>query len=276
VGALGLGVVGSALATVAAQVLSCVLAWLGLARGRYSLTPRSAMPRARTALSICSVGLGQFLVQFANFSLFLVMNGCVQGYAGGAGVAAIGIVNTLGGFFCMPAIGLIQGAMPLFGYYKGSGERGKTAAVYRRILLLGSLFLAACTLLCEAAPGPLLRAFTADSVLVAFCARALRVAMAALPATMIAQTAALYFMATGDGLKGGVLVLTRPLLMVALMLGMSKAWGLTGLLWAMPATDLAIVAAAALIMPRDILRGPARGPRAPFASPSEALQSEVV
>jgi len=265
VGVWGWGLAGSAWATVGAQVLGALVT-LG-----FYFTPLSHLRLRASKVGlggpltgrIVAYGAPGFLFQAISVVLMFVLNARVQAFGAEKALAAVGVINTLGGLFFMPVVGLVQGAVPLFGYYQGAGRPELNRRVFFWTLGLGTAFFTLCTLAVELAPDLLLSVFTRDLELRAFCLEPLRVFLILTPLAAFQVLPPNYFQALGKPGPALVISLIRPALLVAAVVVLPMFWGFGGFLAAGPVSDAAgVLAALAFLLTEKSLRR-APGPSTP-------------
>ena len=126
---MGMGVVGSALATVCGQAISCatVLWYFCLTKGVPMRLRLRMMPlHGETVRLILSLGLASFAVQAGMAAVNFVLNNLLNMYgaqspigAEGA-LASIGVVQRVASFVVLPLIGMSIAIQPLLGFNYGA------------------------------------------------------------------------------------------------------------------------------------------------------------
>jgi len=239
VGAWGWGLMGSAWATVLAQIVGAAvtLGFYFTPLSHLKFRRRHLVPRRALAGKIAALGAPTFLFQAISVVLMFVLNARVQEFGAEKALAAVGIINTLSGLFFMPVVGLVQGAVPLFGYYQGAGKSHLNRKVFFWVLGLSTLFFAGCTVLVELFPSLLLSIFTRDPALLAFCVEPLRVFLFLTPLAALHVLPPNYFQAMGRPAPALVISLGRPAVLVVLVLVLPSLWGFGGFLATGPLSD---------------------------------------
>jgi putative MATE family efflux protein len=239
VGLWGWGLMGSAWATVLAQAAGAVVTVgfyftrLSSLRFRWKHVP----PQGELLRRIVVLGLPSFLLEAIFVVVMFVLNARVQEFGAEKALASVGIINTISGLFFMPAIGLVQGAVPLFGYYQGAGKADLNRQVFLWVLVICTVFFTACTVVIEVFPEVLVGIFTRDPVLIGFCLDPLRVFLAVTPLAALFVLPASYFQAIGRPVPALVISLVRPAALVALVIVVPHFWGFWGFLSTGPISD---------------------------------------
>lgn len=261
VGVWGWGLIGSAWATVVAQGFAALVTvgFYFTPLTHLRLRRRFLAPRPRVLGRILSLGLPSFLFEAIFVVVMFVLNARVQAFGAEQALAAVGIINTLSALFFMPVFGLIQGALPMFGYYQGAGRAPVNRRVFWGVLGVSTLFLSACTVVIEGFPLVLLGLFTSDTALRQFCVVPLQVFLALTPLAALPMLAGSYFQAVGRPGPALAVSMIRPILLVVFVLLLPEFWGFDGFLAAGPLSDAGGIAMAAAL----ILADPALRPRRP-------------
>lgn len=228
---LGLGVLGSALATVASQFLSFCMSLLFF--WRFSAQQfHGARIGGRLVWQILSTGFPS-LVQMGSLSAMSVLLNNVLRQAGGTlGVTTYAYISRLVVFASMPFTAFAQALAPIVGYNHGVGNTARARGAFRFCVLLAFAWALPAFVLFEAAPGPLLRLFTTDADIVLMGTAGLRVVALSfflLPLPLLSGAA---FQAVGS--RGWALILYAAgvVFMVPAALVFAGWWGVNGVWWA--------------------------------------------
>ena len=219
---MGLGVVGSALATICGQAISCatVLWYFCLTEG-VPMRLRASMMRlhGETVRLILTLGLASFLVQAAasvvNFLLNNLLNvyGAQSAIGAEGALASIGVVQRVAAFVVLPLVGMSIAIQPLLGFNYG-------ARLYSRVRKTLAWGVAGATVIAVALwalvhifPTQIVGFFgITDPNLVDFTVFALKVQLIMIPIVGFQIVGSNYFQATGQPLKSSFLALTRQIL----------------------------------------------------------------
>ena len=219
---MGMGVVGSALATLCGQGLSCaaVLWYFCMTKGVPMRLHLSKMPlHGPTVRLILTLGLASFLVQAAASVVNFVLNNLLNVYgaqsvigADGA-LASIGVVQRVATFVVLPLIGMSIAIQPLLGFNYGA----RLYARVRKTLAWGvagaTCMAVALWALVHIFPTQIVGFFgITDANLVDFTVFALKVQLLMIPIVGFQIVGSNYFQATGQPLKSAFLALTRQIL----------------------------------------------------------------
>ncbi|MBQ9068802.1 MAG: MATE family efflux transporter [Eggerthellaceae bacterium] len=253
---LGMGVVGSALATLAGQAASCIsVLWYFIFTKNVPLKLHLRyMPlEGRTVRMLLSLGLASFAMQVGAAILNLVLNhqlvvyGDMHAIGAEAALASIGVGQRIGMFTVFPLIGVAIAIQPLLGYNYGAHLFDRV----RKTLWYG---IAGATIIAvfmwavvHLFPTQIVNLFgLTDPELHDFTIFVLKVQLMLLPVVGFQIVGSNYFQATGQPAKSIFLSLTRQILfLVPLMFVLPVAMpalfpqytGLDGLVFAMPVAD---------------------------------------
>ena len=251
---MGMGVVGSALATVCGQAISCatVLWYFCLTKGVPMRLRLRMMPlHGETVRLILSLGLASFAVQAGMAAVNFVLNNLLNMYgaqspigAEGA-LASIGVVQRVASFVVLPLIGM--SIQPLLGFNYG-------AHLFKRVKMTLAWGIAGNTAiavvlwaLVHLFPVQIVGFFgITDPNLLSFTVFALQVQLFLIPFVGFQIVGSNYFQATGQPAKSVFLSLTRQILfLIPLYIGLPMVmpvWfpgytGLDALYFACPVAD---------------------------------------
>lgn len=130
VGVFHMGVAGAAWATGIAQVLSTLLFLYHFLFGKSKLKFQKTKINFSEFPSICSIGFGSFITEFATgFTVFLY-NRYLLLLIGHKALISYTVISYINLFVSMTMVGLTQGMQPLVSYYYGKKE----VSLYRKLL----------------------------------------------------------------------------------------------------------------------------------------------
>jgi len=246
------GIRGAATATVTAQVIS--LLWqlkiftnqnelLHFKKGIYKL-------KGHIVKAIISVGLSPFLMNLAACLIVILMNNSLKKYDGDYAIGAYGIVNRIVFIFVMIVMGLNQGMQPIAGYNFGAKQYDRVNEVLRKTIFFAIIVTTSGFLIGMFAPEFVASLFTNDENLIKMAAKGFRIVVFFFPIVGFQMVAANFFQSIGIAWKAIFLSLTRQLLLLLPALLLLPIWfGVDGIWYSMPVSDLvsSIVAAIMLI-----------------------------
>ena len=238
-GAPALGTTGAAIATVIGQASSATINMIVLFKGKHEVKVDLREKFDRVILKdIYSVGLPAIAMQAIGSVLQFCMNIILAGFSPTA-VAVMGVYGRLQSFVFMPAIGINQGSMPVFGYNYGAGDRFRLMKAYKVALIMAFTVMGVGLLIFQLFPHQLLSIFNASEEMYRLGSIALRaISWCFLPAAFGIISGGV-FQASGHGVISLFASLIRQfvgVLPLAILLG--KLGGVTMVWWSFPLAEI--------------------------------------
>ena len=217
---MGMGMVGSAVATVIGQTVTTVLVLAYFLRGKSKLSFRRKFIRFDGPMirSITAIGLSSFCVQVASALTSSMLNlqitnlGATDVIGADGGLTAIGTVNKVISLLFFVVLGFSIAAQPILGYNYGAQN-------YRRVrkALWWTVGAAIVTNLilwmaCRALSDQIMLFFNVGHDLLDFAAQSLLFMTLMVPIVPFQVVCSNYFQATGQPIKATILTLTRQLI----------------------------------------------------------------
>lgn len=228
---MGMGVAGSALATIAGQAIACIFViWY------FTMTKNVPLRlhlhfmglRRRVVSMIISLGFASFALQAGMAVVSFVLNALLVHYGAMTAIgadnalASIGVVMRVAMFTVLPLVGIAIAVQPLFGFNYGAKLYGRV----RTTLLEGIAGATILSVIMWAAvhlfPAQIVGVFgITDGELLHFTIFAMQVQLFMLPFVGFQIVGSNYFQATGQPSKSIFLSLTRQILfLIPLLLGL--------------------------------------------------------
>lgn len=251
---LNLNVVGAAIATVISQTVSAVWILLFLTGKKtvFTVHPRFMKPDAATIKSICGLGISPFIMRSTESLISIVMNRGLQSYGGDLYVGSLTIMQSINQFLCAPIAGFTQGVQPIISYNYGAGLFDRVKKTCRYMITAVTLYGFAATLLIILFPGFFAALFTPDVVLIDLLRRTIPVFFAGMLVFGIQQSIQPTFLATGQAKVSLFIALLRKvILLVPLAIILPHFFGVWGVYYAEPISDiLSVITASVLFLTR--------------------------
>ncbi|EGO63837.1 MATE family efflux transporter [Acetonema longum] len=251
----GMGIKGSAWATVLAQAISTAWVMVYFIRGSGTLTlrRRCLAVDGKILAGITRIGMAPFLMQIGNSLVMVIFNFTLLAHGGTSAVAAFGIINRMLMLLLMPIIGISQGAQPIIGYNYGAGQ-------YKRVIETVKTAVLAATVLCllgftsvQLFAEQIIRLFNGNPELVHLGATGLRLFLAMLPVIGFQMISANYFQAVGKAGYAIVFNLLRQIIILIPMVYLLPQFlGLIGIWLAGPISDMGAALLTGIVMVREI------------------------
>ena len=240
---LDLGVAGAALATALANTAS-MLFFIGYfirnrKRLQIPIAARPGRPAGADLREIFAVGFPAAAI----IALGSLSNGVLVGLLSAAPVTAesgLGVVQKLELVPFQLIMGVTSGVVPLIAYCSKSGNRARMRATMRFVLTIALVAAAFVLVIYEALAEPLVSLFVSDAESVTFGAAFLRLRILALPAIVLEFALNSAFQATGSSKQSLVVsVMRKGTIDLPLMIALSTAWPIYGLMLAQPIMESA-------------------------------------
>lgn len=248
---LGWGVAGAAWATVIGEVLNCVLALVYIPRFRdIKFKFENMRPRWKILGGFLPLGISSFFTQSAFAILQICMNnmlvkcGAASIYGPDIPMAAFGIVMKVNSIIVSVMVGLGIGSQPIVGYNYGAKNYGRVKKTYLRTIITGTIVAVIGWVCFQLFPQTIVSAFGQESALYnQFAVQCFRVFLCTVFLLGAIIPTGIFFQSIGKPLKAMISSMSRSLLFfIPAMFILGGTYGLDGILWAGPVSDvLAII-----------------------------------
>jgi putative MATE family efflux protein len=255
---LGLGIKGSALATICGQAVSAV--WvMAYFLGGYSLVKikiKNLKPQLSTVMRIISIGFAPFAMQLAMSAQQTILNSTVMNLGGDLALSSVGIMMSIGTLIIMPIIGFSQGAQPLIGYNYGAREYGRVRETLQKAVIAATCYAFVVFLVIFLWPEPIIGLFSKGNTnLTLLTTHALQIFFTLIPLAGFQILCSGYFQAVGKSMKSMILSLSRQVLFfIPLLLVFPHIWGLEGVWRTAPVADACSAVLTALFIIPEMKR----------------------
>ncbi len=260
------GMMGAAVATVIGQVATAALAvWylfhmkiIKPARGDFALR-RDVCARTLT------LGVTSFLSQISLVAAMAAINNMLRKYGALDAVfgqeqyaqipmAVVGIVMKFFQIVISIVVGMAAGCIPIVGYNMGAEKRQRVRALFTRLLIAEALVGAAALVLAEGFPRQLIVLFGAaneSAYYTEFAVKAFRVYLCMMVLVCVNKACFIFLQAVGKALTSTLLSMFREVVFgVGFALLLPVFFGLDGVLYSMPVSDVLTFVLAAVIIAR--------------------------
>ena len=254
---LDMGMRGAAIATVIGQVASCIATVLYFKKPKsFRLSKSSFRLRGPLLRQICQLGVSSFITQIAIVIIISVANNIIVRYGPasiyGADIplSVVGIVMKVFGIVIAFSVGIAVGGQPIAGYNYGAGDYRRAFLTYRWVILANVIVGAIAMLLFECCPQAIVNIFGSESELYnEYADLCFRIFLSGILLCCVQKASSIFLQSIGKPVKATLLSLSRDVLfLVPGVMILSRALGVTGMLWAAPIADiLSFVVALVLI-----------------------------
>ncbi len=245
-----MGVAGAAIATVISQAASAVIVFVYFLKyGKHmKLDIKKISVNIKILGKIVTLGLSSCVTQLAITVVQITMNNALKKYAGvgnmsvdaSVALASMGIITKVNGIMISIVSGIAFGAQPILGYNKGAKKYGRIKKTYLISVLYATCASALCWAVSVFLSQPVISLFGKDDPeFLSFAPIAMRTYLMCIFTAGYVIVSCNYFQATGQPVKATLLTLTRQIfLLVPLILLLPRFFGIKGILYAGPASDL--------------------------------------
>ena len=258
------GMMGAAVATVIGQVATALLAvWYLL----HMKIIRPAKTDFALSGSVCgrmlTLGITSFLSQISLVAAMAAINNMLRKYGALDAVfgqaqyaqipmAVVGIVMKFFQIVISIVVGMAAGCIPIVGYNMGAGKTLRVRDLFTRLLVTEALVGAVALVLAEGFPRQLIAIFGAaneSSYYTAFAVKAFRTYLCMMILACVNKACFIFLQAVGKALASTLLSMFREVVFgVGFALLLPVFFGLDGVLYSMPVSDILTFVISAIII----------------------------
>ena len=260
------GMMGAAVATVAGQIITAALSVWYLCHMKVAKLHKTSFRfHWNLARHYLPLGMCSFLSQISLVAAMMAINNMIQKYGAMDAVfgqpeyaqipmAVVGIVMKFFQIVISIAVGMAAGCIPIVGYNVGAGRRDRAKTLLTDLLSAEFLVGLVALLIVEVMPRQLIAIFGAANESVyytQFAVKAFRIYLCLMPLATVNKATFIYLQSLGKALTSTVLSMVREVLFgVGFALLLPRFFGLDGVLYSMPVSDLltAVLSAAVIVM----------------------------
>jgi putative MATE family efflux protein len=254
---LNMGVRGAAVASVIAQIISFIYIAFYFLKKKSTLHFHLKNLRLTKEISkeIFSIGVSSLGRHGAGSIIAALLNHILFSYGGAISVAVYGIINRILRVSFMPLMGLVQGFLPIAGFNYGAKK-------FKRLfdlLKISSIWAIATTnviwIILMVFAREIMAIFSNDIALINQGEYALRIIILMIPVLGFQLIGASYFQALGKALPSFILSLSRQIFFfLPLVFFLPRYWGLDGIWFTFPISDILSVMLTAFLFVPEIQR----------------------
>lgn len=249
--AFDMGIRGAAVATILSQATALVWQFrlfsnkqelLHLSRGIYGL-------RADIVKNIIAIGMSPFAMNVCACVVVIFINNGLLRHGGDMAIGAYGIVNRIAFVFVMICMGLNQGMQPIAGYNYGAQHHDRLMRVLKLSVISATVITTIGFLVAMFLPRLCVSLFTHDEELIEISVKVMRIIMCMFPIIGYQMVITNFFQSIGKAKVSIFLSLSRQLIfLLPPLIVLPQFWGIDGILWSMPLSDLMAAVVTAIIM----------------------------
>ena len=243
-----MGIEGAALATGLGQTVTLVIYLIAFVKMplpvHFSL--QASKPDAAICKRLYAVGIPATLNLAMSSLLITALNGILSVYSQ-VYVLILGAYYKLQTFIYLTVGGIVQGIRPLISYNYGAGRSDRVRSIFQVSLVFGLIIMAAGTLICFAAPEPLIGLFSSNPETIAEGAKALRIISCGFIVSSVSIIVSGVFEGLGKGMPSLVISLIRYLAIIPVAFVLSRLAGPSGVWHAFWVIELTAAVISALL-----------------------------
>ena len=259
------GMMGAAVATVLGQIVTAALAVWYLCRMK-TVKPEKGDFRLHASLCtrMLTLGITSFLSQISLVAAMAAINNMLRKYGAldeifsqeqyaQIPMAVVGIVMKFFQIVISIVVGMAAGCIPVVGYNMGAGKKTRVRELFTKLLLCEAIVGAVALVLAEGFPHQLIAIFGAKNESVYytdFAVKAFRTHLCMMVLACVNKACFIFLQAVGKALPSTMLSMVREVVFgVGFALLLPRFFGLDGVLYSMPVSDvLTFVIAAVMIV----------------------------
>ncbi|HIZ94789.1 MATE family efflux transporter [Flavonifractor sp. An112] len=248
------GMMGAAVATVLGQILTAALAvWYLCHMKAVSLNRSCFALQWNVIAKFLSLGVCSLLSQISLVAAMAAINNMIRQYGAldpifgqtqyaQIPMAVVGIVMKFFQIVISIAVGLAAGCIPIVGYNIGAGRKDRARNLFTHLLLAEAAVGAVALLIVELLPTQLIAIFGAaneSSYYTEFAVKSFRIYLCMMILACVNKGTFIYLQSLGKALASTALSMIREVVFgVGFALLLPRFFGLDGVLYSMPVSDL--------------------------------------
>lgn len=259
------GMKGAALATVAGQVLTAVIAVIYLTKTKSVRLSGNGFSLSRRVIGrLIPLGICSFLSQISLVAAMAAINNMLRKYGAldvvfsqeqyaQIPMAVVGIVMKFFQIVISVVVGMAAGCIPVVGFNMGAGRQDRVKSLFTRLLICEAAVGAVALLIAELMPKALIGIFGASNesaYYTEFAVKAFRIYLCMMILACVNKASFIFLQAMGKALASTMLGVVREIVFgVGFALILPIFFGLDGVLYSMPVSDvLTFLISAAVII----------------------------
>lgn len=245
------GIKGAAYATVISQILALIWQIRVFSNKKELLHFKRGIYRLKKDIvkNIIGVGVSPFAMNVCACIVVIFINQQLVHYGNDLDVGAYGISNKIGFIFVMFVMGVNQGMQPIAGYNYGAQQLDRMMHVVKLAIIVATIIMTTGWLIAMLMPYYCSRLFTKDATLIGLGIKAIRINLLAFPIIGCQMVITNFFQSIGKVKISIFLSLSRQLLLLLPLLAiLPLIYGLNGVWYAMPTSDVCASIIAAFMM----------------------------
>ena len=260
------GMMGAAVATVIGQIITAILSiWYLCHTKVVKLSKEDFKLKAKFVSKTLVLGICSFLSQISLVAAMAAINNMIQKYGAQDQIfgqvqyaqipmAVVGIVMKFFQIVISIVVGMAAGCIPIVGFNMGAGLKERVKKLFTKLLIAEAIVGAVARVIVEFFPMQLIGIFGAanESVYYTdFAVKAFRIYLCMIIFACVNKSAFIFLQAMGKAVASTMLSMVREIVFgVGFALVLPIFFGLDGVLYSMPVSDIltAVVSAIIIVM----------------------------
>ena len=251
------GMWGAALATTISYA-SCgmfIFYFFLSKRSELKIIPKNFLLNVIIVKEIIALGGVTIVRQGAISVLMIVLNYSLFVYGGEIAISIYGIINRVMMFALSPVLGVSQGFLPVAGFNIGAQKNDRVKETIKTAIafgtILGTIIFVGILVFKE----EIIRIFTTDATLIQETPNALLIVFLVTPIVTMQLIGSAYFQAAGKAFPALLLTLLKQgIFLIPLAYFLPKYFGINGVWWSFPISDLLSTIITIIIMKREVAK----------------------
>ena len=261
----GWGIAGSAWATVISQFISAAILLFYFTRFKsVKFNKEDFIPKFSLLKISIALGMTSFVFQGSNMIIQVVTNNLLNTYGSQSiygndiPIAVAGIIAKVNIIFVSIIIGLVQGAQPIFGFNYGAKDYNRVRETMHYMMKYAIIISVVFFAIFELFPKQIVAAFgNGNELYFEFAVRYMRFFLLFTFINGIHISSSTFFSAIGKPKIGVTVALTKQMIiLLPMLLTLSHFFGLDGIIYATPITDICAFSVSLFFLTREFRRMP--------------------
>lgn len=246
----GMGVKGAALATIISQAVSAawVIKFLTSKKSVIRLKAKNMRLKGDVVKHIGGLGISPFIMQSTESLVNITLNSGLQKYGGDLYVGTMSIMTSIMQLIVIPIQGITQGVQPIISYNYGAGNFDRVKKLYRSMIGISFAISFTANLTAMIFPGAYAALFTNDRELIGLVSKVMPVFLFGMLFFGLQNGIQPTFLALGQAkISLFIAMFRKVILLVPLALVLPRFFGVMGIYYAEPISDIISAATAGIL-----------------------------
>lgn len=231
------GMMGASMATVAGQIITCILCILSVSRTNCLSPFRSYRLNINVIKEIITVGLSPFGLTISPNLVLIIMNRFIIDYGGTQSISAYSVTSYIISIVQLLFQGIGDGSQPLISIYLGNNNQKAASFILKMSYITAGCVATLSTTLIIIARAQIPQIFGASQGVSNIVGFILPILSIGLPISAFIRITISYFYSIEENILSYALVYGEPTLLFIILMIMTKVCGLEGIWIANPLTQ---------------------------------------